>query len=228
VVFGEPGRGTIRNGSGDEMHETLAYRESVLGVLISGRGSNLQAIVAGCESRVPARVGVVISNRAEAAGLTWAAERGLVTAVIPHREYPSREDHDRAVLERLRSAGVEWVCLAGYMRILSRVLVTAYEHRILNIHPSLLPAFPGLRAQRQALEHGVKISGCTVHMVDTQLDHGPIVLQRAVRVRDDDTEATLSARILEQEHKAYANALEQLLTDSWTIDGRTVRFANHS
>ncbi len=205
-----------------------ASNEAVLGVLISGRGSNLRAIAEGCEATVPARVGVVVSNRADAAGLEWARARGLPTAVLSHRDFPTREDHDKAVLEHLRARGVEWVCLAGYMRLLSSVLIEAYEHRIVNIHPSLLPSFPGLHAQRQALEYGVKISGCTVHLVDVELDHGPIILQRAVPVRPGDTESSLSERILREEHRAYPAALEQLLTQSWNVRDRTVTFANPS
>ena len=198
---------------------------AVLGVLISGRGSNLRAIAEGCHGAVPARIGLVLSNRSDAAGLTWAGSRGLDTAVVPHRAFSSREDHDRAVLERLQAAGVQWVCLAGYMRILSPVLVSAYEHRILNIHPSLLPSFPGLHAQRQALEYGVRVTGCTVHMVDAELDHGPIVVQRAVRVNEDDDEGSLSERILKEEHRAYPEALERLLSERWEIVGRSVRFS---
>jgi phosphoribosylglycinamide formyltransferase-1 len=197
-----------------------------LGVLISGRGSNMQSIVAACESgQVPAKVALVVSNVAEAAGLGWAAARGLAVAALPHREYASRQAHDQAVVERLRGAGVEWVCLAGYMRLLSGVFLDAYPNRILNIHPALLPAFPGLHAQLQALEYGVTVSGCTVHLVDLELDHGPIVVQIAVPVLDGDDEASLSARILEQEHLAYPEALERLLTRSWELRGRRMVFA---
>jgi phosphoribosylglycinamide formyltransferase-1 len=197
-----------------------------LGVLISGRGSNMQSIVAACESgQVPAEVALVVSNVAEAAGLGWAAARGLAVAALPHREYASRQAHDQAVVERLRGAGVEWVCLAGYMRLLSGVFLEAYPNRILNIHPALLPAFPGLHAQLQALEYGVTVSGCTVHLVDLELDHGPIVVQIAVPVLDGDDEASLSARILEQEHLAYPEALERLLTRSWELRGRRMVFA---
>jgi phosphoribosylglycinamide formyltransferase-1 len=196
-----------------------------LGVLISGRGSNMKSIVAACRSgEVPAEVVLVVSNSADAAGLTWAAEQDIASAVLPHREYADREAHDRAVLEHLRAADVEWICLAGYMRLLSRVLVDAFPNRILNIHPSLLPSFPGLHVQRQALEHGVKITGCTVHLVDLELDHGPIVEQRAVPVLDSDDEAALAARILEQEHLAYLEALRKLLTLRWELRGRRVLF----
>lgn len=196
-----------------------------LGVLISGRGSNLKSIVAACGSgEVPAEVVLVVSNSAEAAGLTWAAAQGIAAAVLPHREFADREAHDRAVIERLRDAGVEWVCLAGYMRLLSSMFVAAFPNRILNIHPALLPSFPGLHGQRQALEYGVKITGCTVHLVDLELDHGPIVVQRAVAVLDSDDEEALAARILEQEHLAYPEALRKLLTLPWQLRGRRVLF----
>jgi len=200
-----------------------------LGILISGRGSNMKAIVAACrDGRVPAEVAVVVSNRPGAPGLAWARDHGIPIAVLPHRDYPVREDHDRAVIRVLREHGVEWVCLAGYMRLLSPVFVGAFRERILNIHPSLLPAFPGLDAQRQAWEHGVRISGCTVHLVDEELDHGPIVVQRAVPVLDDDTPDSLAARILEQEHIAYPDALMRLLTVPWSVDGRRAIFRKGS
>ena len=197
-----------------------------LGILISGTGSNMKAIVAACEAgEVPAEVGVVISNRVDAPGIEWAAAHGLETAVLPHTEHADREDHDRAVVERLRETGVEWVCLAGYMRLLSAVFVDAFPNRILNIHPALLPSFPGLHGQQQAWEHGVKVSGCTVHLVDLELDHGPIVVQRAVLVLEGDDEDRLAARILEQEHLAYPEALQALLTRPWSLQGRRVIFA---
>jgi phosphoribosylglycinamide formyltransferase-1 len=197
-----------------------------LGILISGRGSNMKAIVAACEGgTVPATVALVVSNKASAAGLEWAREHGLSTAVESHKDYASREDHDRAVVGHLRQAGVEWVCLAGYMRLLSPLFVNEYSNRILNIHPSLLPAFPGLDAQHQAWEWGAKLSGCTVHLIDTELDHGPIVLQRSVEVAEDDSADSLAARILEQEHLAYPQALAWLLTRRWQLQGRRVVFA---
>jgi phosphoribosylglycinamide formyltransferase-1 len=197
-----------------------------LGILISGTGSNMKAIVAACESGdVPAEVGVVISNRADAPGIEWAAGHGLETAVLSHRGFTDRETHDRAVVDRLRRAGVEWVCLAGYMRLLSAVFVDAYPNRILNIHPALLPSFPGLHGQHQAWDYGVKVSGCTVHLVDLELDHGPIVIQRTVPVLSDDTPEELAARILVQEHKAYPEALRTLLDRAWRIDGRRVVFS---
>jgi phosphoribosylglycinamide formyltransferase-1 len=196
-----------------------------LGILISGRGSNLKSIVAACDAGdVPAEVAVVISNDPAAPGVKWAAAHGIMTEVLPHTEYPNREAHDRAVAVRLVEAGVEWICLAGYMRLLSAELVDAYPHRILNIHPALLPSFPGLHGQRQAFEYGVKVSGCTVHLVDLELDHGPIVLQRTVAVQPDDNEDRLAARILEQEHLAYPEALAKLLTGGWWIEGRRLVF----
>jgi phosphoribosylglycinamide formyltransferase-1 len=183
-----------------------------LGVLISGRGSNLQAIlVAIREGRLAARVGVVISNVASAPGLERARTAGVPTEVLSHKDFPSREEYDRALVARLRAHGVDLVCLAGFMRLLSPVLVRAYPGRIVNIHPSLLPSFPGLHAQRQALEHGVKVTGATVHIVDEELDHGPILLQRAVPVLEGDDEESLSARILEQEHQIYPEAIALLL-----------------
>lgn len=202
-------------------------RRSRIGVLISGRGSNMQAIVRACgNGEIPADAALVVSNKASAPGLEWAADQGLPTACISHKEFDRREDHDRAVLAVLREAGAEWVCLAGYMRLLSPVFVEAYRHRLLNIHPSLLPAFPGLDAQAQALEWGVRVSGCTVHLVDEELDHGPIVVQRTVRVMDGDTEDSLSARILEQEHLAYPEALRLLLTGAWRVSGRRIIWGN--
>jgi len=196
-----------------------------LAILISGTGSNMKSIVTACEAgEVPAEVAVVISNRADAPGIEWAVGHGLDTAVLSHRDFADREAHDRAVVDQLQRFGVEWVCLAGYLRLLSAVFVDAYPNRILNIHPALLPSFPGLHGQRQAWEYGVKVSGCTVHLVDLELDHGPIVVQRMVPVRSDDTEEGLAARILEQEHLAYPEALQALLKGAWRIEGRRVVF----
>jgi phosphoribosylglycinamide formyltransferase-1 len=196
-----------------------------IGVLISGRGSNMMSIVRACDDgRVPAEVALVVSNKATAAGLEWARERGLHTEVLSHKDHDDRQDHDRAIVARLRDAGVEWVCLAGYMRLLSSPFIEAYPSRILNIHPSLLPSFPGLHGQRDALQWGVKVSGCTVHLVDLELDHGPIVVQRSVEVHDGDDEGLLAARILEQEHKAYPEALRRLLSEPWLVQGRRVVF----
>jgi phosphoribosylglycinamide formyltransferase-1 len=197
-----------------------------LGVLLSGRGSNFlalhDAIAAG---EVPAAIALVVSNEPAAAGLARARALGLPAAAIPHRGEPDRAAHEAKVLAALAGAGVEWVCLAGYMRLLSPAFVRRYPQRILNVHPSLLPAFPGLDAQRQALEHGVRVSGCTVHLVDEGLDSGPIVVQRAVPVSDRDSAETLAARILEQEHLAYPEALRRLLAERWEVSGRRLVFA---
>jgi len=196
-----------------------------LGILISGRGSNMQSIVRACSSgEVPAEVAVVISNRADAAGLAWASEHSIATALVSHKDFAGREAHDQAIVQRLSEAGVEWVCLAGYMRLLSSVLIAAFLNRILNIHPSLLPSFPGLHGQRDAFEYGVAVSGCTVHMVDLELDHGPIVVQRTVAVEGCINVDSLADRILVEEHKAYPEALHRLLSEPWTIAGRRVVF----
>ena len=192
-----------------------------LGVLISGRGSNLQALLDAIgQGRLNARVGVVISNKVGAPGLERARKADVPTVVLSHEEFDSRESFDSAVLEALRNYFVDVVCLAGFMRVLSPVLLRAYPHRILNIHPSLLPAFVGLDAQRKAVEHGVKVSGVTVHLVDEELDHGPILLQRTVPVLEDDDAEALSARILEQEHRAYPEAIGLLLDGKVTFEGR--------
>jgi phosphoribosylglycinamide formyltransferase-1 len=192
-----------------------------LGVLLSGRGSNFLALHdAVLRGEVPAEIALVASNVAGAPGLARARERGLQAVAIPHRGEPERASHEAKVIAALRGADVEWVCLAGYMRLLSPAFLAAFPRRILNIHPSLLPSFPGVDAQAQALAHGVKVTGCTVHLVDEGLDSGPIVVQRAVPVLDGDTPATLASRILEQEHLAYPEALRLLLTRSWEIRGR--------
>ncbi len=195
-----------------------------VGVLLSGRGSNFLALHEATEQgETPARIVLVVANKAGAAGLQKARELGIATEALPHLGLERRE-HERRVLAALERARVEWVCLAGYMRLLSSDFVAAYPQRILNIHPSLLPAFPGLDAQGQALEHGVKVSGCTVHLVDAGLDSGPIVVQRPVPVTDDDTAESLAARILIEEHKAYPAALRRLLASKWRVDCRRVRF----
>jgi phosphoribosylglycinamide formyltransferase-1 len=194
-----------------------------IGILISGRGSNMVALIdATRDGRLDAEVTLVISNVESAPGLLKASERGIETIVISHKGR-TREEHDREMVAELKRRGVSLVCLAGYMRLVSPLFVHAFENRILNIHPSLLPAFPGLDAQRQALEYGVKITGCTVHIVDEQLDHGPIVMQRAVEVRDDDTVETLSARILEQEHILYPEAVARVLSKGFKIEGRRTK-----
>lgn len=192
-----------------------------LGVLISGRGSNLQAILdAIADGRLDARVVVVVSNMADAQGLERAEKAGVPKAVLSHKDYDSREAFDEALLARLQEHDVDVVCLAGFMRILSPVLVRAFPNRILNIHPSLLPAFIGLHAQRQALEHGAKVSGCTVHLVDEELDHGPILLQAPVPLEEEDSEESLSARILEREHELYPVAIQLILDGKVRVDGR--------
>jgi phosphoribosylglycinamide formyltransferase 1 len=192
-----------------------------LGVLISGRGSNLQAIIdAIADGRLDARIAVVISNRADAAGIERARAAGIDALCLGHRGYPSREAYDGALVEELRRRDVGLVCLAGFMRFLSPVFIGAFPNAILNIHPSLLPAFPGLDAQHQAWAHGAKVSGATVHLVDCDLDAGPIVLQRPVPVLDDDTPDTLAARILAEEHRLYPEAIAILLAGGWRVEGR--------
>jgi len=196
-----------------------------LGVLLSGRGSNFLALHdAVRRGELPAEIALVAGNSASAPGLERARERGLPVAVLPHRGEPDRASHEAKLIGALRGAGVEWVCLAGYMRLLSPGFLAAFPRRVVNIHPSLLPAFPGLDAQAQALAHGVRITGCTVHLVDAGLDSGPIVVQRAVEVLDGDTPETLAARILEQEHIAYPEALRLLLTRRWELQGRRLVF----
>jgi phosphoribosylglycinamide formyltransferase-1 len=192
-----------------------------LGVLISGRGTNLQAIIDAIqEERLDARIGVVVSNKANAAGLERAQKAGIMTSVIDHKAFSSREAFDERVLEELRTYEVDLLCLAGFMRILSPVLVRAFPNRVLNIHPALLPSFIGLHGQRQALDYGVKVSGATVHIVDEELDHGPILLQAAVPVRGDDTEESLSARILKEEHRLYPEAIGLLLDGKFKFEDR--------
>ena len=195
-----------------------------LGILISGRGSNLQAIIdAIAHGRLDARIAVVISNRSDARGLDRAKQAGIETLVLDHRDrgrYPTREDYDRALVAELKAREVGLVCLAGFMRLLSPVFIEAFPDAILNIHPSLLPAFPGLDAQLQAWEHGVKVSGATVHLVTADLDAGPIVIQAAVPVLDHDTPETLSARILIEEHRIYPEAIRVVLDGGWRLDGR--------
>lgn len=194
-----------------------------IGILISGRGSNMLALAAAVRNgRIPdAEIALVISNVADAGGLVKAAELGIPTLVLDHRG-KTREEHDRAMAEHLKAAQVDVVCLAGYMRLLSPWFTAEFHHRILNIHPSLLPAFPGLHAQRQALEYGVKFTGCTVHLVDEHLDHGPIIKQAVVPVLPDDTEESLAARILVEEHRSYPEAVTFLLDGKFHITERRV------
>ncbi len=193
-----------------------------LGILLSGRGSNFEAIADNVAAgKIPASIAVVISNRTQARGLEIARERGLNAVAIPSKGL-ERETYDRMVVEELRKNDVDLVCLAGFMRLLSAHFVREFPLRILNIHPSLLPAFPGLDAQHQALEHGVKVSGCTVHFVDEHLDSGPILVQKAVPVLNNDTSEVLAARILEQEHKIYTEAINIVLSGKFRIEGRRV------
>ena len=192
-----------------------------LGVLISGRGSNLQALSDAIrDRRLDATIAVVISNREDAQGLERARAAGIEAVTISHQGWPSREDHDRAIVRQLRARDVGLVCLAGYMRLIGTPVLEAYPQAILNIHPSLLPAFPGIDAQRQAIEHGVRFSGVTVHFVTSELDNGPIVLQRSVPVLDNDTPESLAARILVEEHTAYPEAVGVVLAGGWRIEGR--------
>jgi phosphoribosylglycinamide formyltransferase 1 len=196
-----------------------------LGVMISGRGSNFAALADAIDrGRLPARIAVVISNRADAAGLDHARSRGIPAVVLPHRDFASRAAYDEALAAALRPHAVRFVCLAGFMRLLGPAFCAAFPDAILNIHPSLLPAFPGVDAQRQALDHGVKITGATVHFVTPDLDAGPIVMQASVPVEESDTVETLSARILLQEHRIYADAVRRLLAEDWRITGRRVIF----
>ncbi len=193
-----------------------------LGILLSGRGSNFDAIADNVAAgKIPARISVVISNRADAGGIESAKRRGLNALVVPSKGVP-REEHDRQVVNALQQHQVDLVCLAGYMRLLSPWFVQQFPRRILNIHPSLLPAFPGLDAQKQAFDYGVKFSGCTVHFVDEHLDHGEILVQKVVPVLDTDDDHTLAARILEQEHIAYSEAIRIVLSDSSKVVGRRV------
>lgn len=194
-----------------------------LGVLISGRGSNLQAIIdAIAERRLDATIAVVISNIEDAGGLERARRAGIETVTISHRGWTSRDDYDRALVNELRQRDVRLVCLAGFMRKFGAPFLEAFPNAILNIHPSLLPSFPGLHPQQQALDHGVKVSGVTVHFVTADLDAGPIIIQRPVPVLDDDTEDALAARILVEEHRAYPEAIAFVLDGGWRIDGRRV------
>lgn len=196
-----------------------------LGVLLSGRGSNFLALHEAIHrGELPAEIVLVLADRPEAAGLARARDLGYPAVTIPAERGQPRADHEGLLLGHLQGAKVEWVCLAGYMRLLSGHLVSAYRERIVNIHPSLLPAFPGLHAQRQAFEHGVRVAGCTVHLVDEGLDSGPIVIQRPVAVEDGDDAEALAARILAEEHRAYPEALARLLGEPWRIAGRRLVF----
>ena len=195
-----------------------------IAVLISGRGSNLQALIDAIGAgRLDATIAVVISNRADAQGLERARQASIATLTIPHGDYPTREDFEAALVRELRARDVALVCLAGFMRLLGRTYLDAFGERTLNVHPSLLPAFPGVDAQRQALEHGVKVAGATVHFVTGELDGGPIVTQGTVPVNDDDTADTLAARILDVEHRIYPQAVASILDGRWAVQGRTYK-----
>ncbi len=198
-----------------------------LGILLSGRGSNFEAIADNVAAgKIPARISIVVSNRSDAGGIESAKRRGLNVVVLPSKGIP-RELHDQQVVAALRENHVDLVCLAGYMRLLSPWFVQQFPRRILNIHPSLLPSFPGLEAARQAVDYGVKFSGCTVHLVDEHLDHGDILVQKVVPVLDTDDDHTLAARILEQEHIAYSEAIRLVLSENFQVVGRRILAANH-
>lgn len=194
-----------------------------LALLISGRGSNLRAVAQAIDDgRVNGIIRVVVSNRADAAGLEWARAQAIETLVLPHQDSPSRGAYDEVLVQALKSRGVRLVCLAGFMRVLGPAFCEAFPQAVLNVHPSLLPSFPGADAQAQALAHGVRVSGVTVHFVTPELDAGPIIQQSAVLVRDDDTCETLSARILVEEHRVYPEAIQRIIAGGWHVDGRRV------
>jgi phosphoribosylglycinamide formyltransferase 1 len=198
-------------------------RQVPIAVLISGSGTNLQSIIDAIEAKeLDAKIEVVLSNRADAYGLVRAKKRGIPVEVLDHKRFPSREAFDQAVVDILRARGVELVVLAGFMRLLSPVFVSAYSNRIMNIHPALLPAFPGLHVQKKAVEHGVRFSGCTVHFVNDACDEGPIIIQAVVPVFPDDTEKSLAARILAQEHRIYPRAIQLYSEGRLRIEGRRV------
>jgi phosphoribosylglycinamide formyltransferase 1 len=195
-----------------------------VGVLASGRGSNLQSLIDQSQAgHIPAQIVLVASNKADAGALDRAQKAGIATCVIDHREFASREDFDAAMVAALREAGVELVVLAGFMRLLSPVFIEAFPQRIMNIHPALLPAFPGLNVQAKAIDYGVRFSGCTVHFVDGGLDTGPIIIQAVVPVLEDDTEESLSARILAQEHRIYPRAVQLFAEGRLKVEGHRVR-----
>jgi len=199
----------------------VPFSDRRLGVLISGRGSNLQSIIDAIgQGRLDAQIAIVVSNRDDAAGVKRAAEAGIETMCLRPRDYPDRDAYDRAMAGALEMHRVNLVCLAGFMRLVGPPLLARFPNRMLNIHPSLLPAFPGLDAQRQALEYGVRFSGATVHLVTSELDGGPIVLQSTVPVLEDDTVEALSSRILVEEHRIYPEAIQMLLDGDWSVQGR--------
>ena len=195
----------------------------VVAVLVSGSGSNLQAIIDASErGEIPCRVGVVVSNKADAFGLVRARNHGIPTEVVDHRAFESREAFDARLVEVIRSSGAELVCLAGFMRVVTPVFLRAFPHRILNIHPALLPSFPGTHGPRQALQYGVRFSGCTVHFLDEGVDTGPVVVQAVVPVYEDDTEESLAARILKEEHRIYPMAIRLFFEGRLELSGRRV------
>jgi phosphoribosylglycinamide formyltransferase-1 len=199
-----------------------------IAVLISGSGTNLQSIIDAIEAkRLDAKIEIVLSNRADAHGLVRAKNHGIATTVLDHKSFPDRESYDQAVVDLLRARGVELVVLAGFMRLLSPVFVKAYSNRIMNIHPALLPSFPGLHVQKKALEHGVRFSGCTVHFVNEECDEGPIIIQAVVPVFPDDTEEALAARILRQEHRIYPRAIQLYAEGRLRVVGRKVIVDKH-
>ena len=194
-----------------------------IAVLISGSGTNLQSIIdAIAANRLDAKIEVVLSNRADAFGLVRAKNHGIPSEVLDHKSFPSREAYDQAIVDLLRARGVKLVALAGFMRLLSPVFVAAFSNRIMNIHPALLPSFPGLHVQKKALEHGVRLSGCTVHFVNEECDEGPIIIQAVVRVFPDDTEVQLAERILKQEHRIYPRAIQLYAQGRLHVVGRKV------
>jgi phosphoribosylglycinamide formyltransferase-1 len=198
-------------------------RQVPIGVLISGGGSNLQSIIDAIEAKqLDAKIEVVLSNKADAFGLARAKKHGIPIEFLDHKAYPSREAYDQAVVELLNGRGVELVVLAGFMRLLSPVFIKAYSNRIMNIHPALLPAFPGLHVQKKAVEHGVRFAGCTVHFVNQECDEGPIIIQAVVPVFADDSEETLAARILKQEHRIYPRAIQLYAEGRLLVSGRRV------
>lgn len=204
-------------------------RQVSIGVLISGSGTNLQAIIDAIEAgKLDAKIEVVLSNKEDAQGLARAQKHGISTEILNHKNFASREAYDEAVVSLLRGRGVELVVLAGFMRLLSPVFVKAYSNRIMNIHPALLPAFPGLNVQQKAVEHGVRFSGCTVHFVNEECDEGPIIIQAVVPVFADDTEDALAARILKQEHKIYPRAIQLYAEGRLHVVGRRVLVDGHS
>ncbi|MGH7870862.1 MAG: phosphoribosylglycinamide formyltransferase [Candidatus Binatia bacterium] len=198
-------------------------RQVPIAVLISGGGTNLQALIDAIEAKtLDAKIAVVLSNKADAHGLVRAKQHGIATEVLDHKSFASREDYDQAVVDLLQARGVELVILAGFMRLLSPIFIKAYSNRIMNIHPALLPSFPGLHVQRKALEHGVRFAGCTVHFVNEECDEGPIIIQAVVPVYPDDSEESLAARILKQEHRIYPRAVQLYAEGRLHITGRQV------